>query len=399
MTEPSADGLDREDSDVRFARALHRNGMRNARDWRVAEFRGPSQTAIAAEIGLSRPTVSGLVARAKDLLVDSRLGLRLDPTKNGYVVGIDFGQRHHRVALGDIHSQLMPLDEPGAFEVPGNDRPASISFEWAAERIQVLIDKAQIDASQIWAVGVSLPGAVNKRTRRLQSAPRGMDRSWEVVDVQLPDLPELPAPTVESDYNASALTEHLWGALRDRRDALYVKVSRRCSCSLLIDHRIYRGADGLAGRLGMTELPGPGETRTWVPVEDAFSLASIEGRGFGDMSASKLVELAKSADELDELLRSGARALGIALAPIIDAFNPESVVIGGALGIASLAWIAQDLIGGINWQDTPSPARSTISERLRAATYPSGTSIRGAMASALLAGAPERIVKAMAAQR
>jgi predicted NBD/HSP70 family sugar kinase len=393
MTSPS-DGFDREDSDVRFARVLHRHGLRSAQKWCDTEFHGLSQTTIAAEIQLSRPTVSGLVGRAKSLLIDSRDGLRLNPEMCGYVIGIDFGQAHHRVALGDIHAQLLPIEEPADFEVTGNERPASISFEWAAERIRVLLEKAEIDASQIWAVGVSLPGPVNKRTRRLQTAPEGMDRSWEVVDVQLPSDLKLPAPTVESDYNASALTEHLWGALRNRRDALYVKISRRCSCSLLIDHRIYRGSDGLAGRLGMTQLINPKGEAEWVPVADALSLPGLHKYGYAGLSAWELVDLAKSDEVLDEILKRGARALGIALAPIIDAVNPESVVIGGALGTAALAWIAQDLINGIKELDS-SPARATISERLQGATYTHGTSIRGAMASALLAGAPARIADAM----
>jgi len=390
----AADAHIRENNDVRFARVLHRHGLRSAQKWLDADFRGLSQTTIAAEIQLSRPTVSGLAAGAKSLLVETRDGLRLDPEKSGYVIGIDFGQAHHRVALGDIHAQLLPLENPKDFEIAGNDRPASISFEWVAERIRALLEIAEIDASRIWAVGVSLPGPVNARTRRLQAAPRGMDRSWEIVDVQLPSELELPRPAVESDYNASALTEHLWGALRDRRDALYIKIGRRCSCSLLIDHRIYRGSDGLAGRLGVTALVDSQGKQEWVPVEDAFSLPGLQRHGYDGQSADALVDLAKSDEVLDGFLRRGARALGVALAPIIDALNPEAVVIGGALGRASLAWVAQDLIDGIKELDS-SPARSTISERLQGAAFARSTSIRGAMASALLAGAPARIADAM----
>lgn len=386
---------DREDSDVRFARALHRHGLRHAQGWLDSRFHGLSQTAIASEVQVSRPTISGLAHRATSVLVESRSGLVLDARKNGYAIGIDFGQAHHRVALADVHGQLFEPADPSRYETVGNSAPASVSFDWAAERIQMLLEEAHLEASKIWAVGVSLPGAVNARTRRLQRTPVGMDRSWEIVDVRLPRHLALPAPTVESDYNASALTEHLWGATRESRDALYVKIGRRCACSLLVDHRIYRGSDGLAGRLGKTVVAFPDGTEEWVSVEDAFSLAALSRGDYADLSATELVDRATSDPALNEALRRGARGLGIALAPIIDALNPESVVIGGALGTASLAWIAADLIDGINSTGT-SPARSTISERLGAGAFSQFTAIRGVMASALLADAPTRIAAAIA---
>lgn len=386
---------DREDSDVRFARALHRHGLRHAQGWLDSRFQGVSQTVIASEVQVSRPTISGLAQRATSVLLESRTGLLLDPRKNGYAVGIDFGQAHHRVALADIHGQLFEPADPSRYEIAGNSDPASVSFGWASERIQMLLEEADLEASKIWAVGVSLPGPVNARTRRLQQAPAGMDRSWEIVDVRLPRHLALPTPTVESDYTASALTEHLWGATRESRDALYVKIGRRCACSLLIDHRIYRGSDGLAGRLGKTMIANSAGEDEWVAVEDSFSLAALCRGEYADLSVTELVDRAASDPALNEALRRGARGLGIALAPIIDALNPESVVIGGALGTASLPWIAADLLDGINSTGT-SPARVTISERLSAGAFSQFTAIRGVMASALLADAPTQIAAAIA---
>ncbi len=387
---------DRDDSAVRFARAIHRFGLRHADGWLDAGFRGLSQATIADRIQLSRPTVSGLVQDASSLLVETRSGVLLDASKAGFAVGIDIGQAHHRVALADIHGQLFKALRPKRYEAPGGDDPASVTLDWAVKSVGELLEEAKVDADRIWAVGVSLPGPVNQTTRRLQTAPQRMDRSWEIVDIRLPMVLGLPAPIVESDYNASALTEHLWGASRERNDALYVKVGRRCACSLLIDHKIYRGSDGLAGRLGKTVvMDADGKTQHWELVEDVFSLRAMQIGKYGGMTASKLVELSKTDSALRRTMQRGARALGVALAPIIDALNPEVVVIGGALGTASLAWIASDLLDGINWLGE-SPQRASISQRLIAGAFPSATAIRGAMASALLADAPARIAAVMA---
>ena len=206
--------------------------------------------------------VSVTTAAASQML-SRRSGLLLDPDRCGYVIGIDFGEAHDRVVLADIHGCICK-PEGGDFNSadyerrhpPGRDsKPPPEHFRWAGERIEDLLARAEVDAKEIWAVGVSLPGPVNKRTKRLQVVPENLDPSWNVIDIELPAKLRLPKPTVESDYNASALTEHLWGSLRDQRDALYVKVGQRCGCSLLINHRIYRGATGVAGRLGKTFAP------------------------------------------------------------------------------------------------------------------------------------------------
>jgi predicted NBD/HSP70 family sugar kinase len=253
-----------------------------------------------------------------------------------------------------------------------------------------------VDANKVWAVGVSLPGPVNKRTNRLQVVPPNWDSSWRVVDIELPAKLRLLKPTLESDYNASALTEHLWGSMRDQRHALYVKVGQRCGCSLLINHRIYRGANGVAGRLGKTFAPSHTKDphNPWVDVEEIFSLAGLAARGYETSQPEHLVELARKDKELDDLLRLGARGLGFAIAPLIDAFNPEAVVIGGALGRAAFAWVAKELLDGIGLLGE-SAARTAISERLTASTFSQETAIRGAIASALLAIGPTRIAKAM----
>ncbi|HEV7937212.1 MAG TPA: ROK family protein [Solirubrobacteraceae bacterium] len=387
-----------EDSDSRFARALLRHGMRNAASWGDTSFRGLSQTEVAAEIHVSRPTVSGHVTRARRLLSKGGSSLALNPDACGCVIGIDIGEAHDRVVLADIHGRIYHPDdnfEPGDYEREGSDEPPPVHLRWAAECIEDLLARAELDPSKIWAVGVSLPGPVNKRTKRLQTVPATLNQSWNVVDIELPERLHLPKPSVESDYNASALTEHLWGAMRDQRHALYVKVGQRCGCSLLINHRIYRGSDGVAGRLGKTYLPRYADAgNPWIDVGNVFSLAGLGARGYRGRTAEQLVEDAHDNEQLDELLREGARGLGIAIAPLIDAFNPESVVIGGALGRAAFAWVAKELLDGIGSLGQ-SAARTAISERLTASAFSRETAIRGAIASALLANAPARIAKAM----
>jgi predicted NBD/HSP70 family sugar kinase len=347
--------------------------------------------------------VSGLVRRIDKILPSSGSGVRLDPSKTGVALGIDFGQHHHRIILTDIHGQPFAPDEPVETRAPTGQ--ASRSVDWAVANAEELLQKANRTAADVRAVGISLPGPVNRHTKKLYqaqgngSSPQGsavpMDLSWQVVDIGGAIQAKLgvPPPIVESDYNASALAEHLWGATRFASDALYVKISQRCAFSLLINHRIYRGSDGYAGRIGQTRMDTD-DGEIWAPVEDAFSLG-IFRKLIGDhKSADEIVWLAKTDANVDEALRRGAKALGIAIAPIIDALNPASLVIGGALGVASFDWVAAELLDGIMALG-PSPARSTVSQRMRAGEFARASAVRGVAASALLDRAPFELVTAL----
>jgi predicted NBD/HSP70 family sugar kinase len=395
---------ERESSEIQLIRAVHRHGVRNAAGWRDTAFAGLSQTQLAGEVGLSRPTVSGLVDRGRSILAVSSAGVNLDPAKTGVALGIDFGQNHHRIALADIHGQILPQSERETATPVGPDNlaTAALSIDWAIDQVTGVLTDAGLTIADVCAVGVSLPGPVDGETKKLYHSPDPdrMDRSWEIVDVRerLQARLEVPLPTVDSDYNASALAEHLWGATRDSTDALYVKISQRCAVSLLINHRIYRGADGFAGRLGKTRLVNADLSEHWVLVEDVFSLPALRKVCDAPLSADQIVQLARSDELVDAALRSGARALGVALAPIIDAFNPGSLVIGGALGVSSLAWVASDLLEGIVALGD-SPARANISGRIQAGAFARASAVRGVIAGALLESAPSYLASRFLAAR
>jgi predicted NBD/HSP70 family sugar kinase len=386
--------------ELRFIRAVHRHGMQHANGWMDDSFSGPSQTQLAAEIQLSRPTVSGLTQRAERVLADQDGGIRFSPSRAGLALGIDFGQNHHRLALADVHGRLFsPPTVPGArppFEIPAPRGPARLSIDWAKQDVPRLLQAVGRSTDDVSVVGVSLPGPVNRQTARLQTAPGDMDKSWEIIDLKEELRRELglPAPTIESDFHASCVAEHLWGSLQGCTDALYAKISQRCACALVLNDQVYRGADGLAGRLGCTQVQDGDETG-WTLIERVFSLQALREKAGEKLTPQQLVLRAQTDARLKDAFARGARALGFALAPIIDAVNPATVVIGGALGTASLTWIASDLLDGIMALDPTSPVRSTITSRLRPGKFARASAVHGVIGSALQNGIASCIAKAI----
>lgn len=211
---------------------------------------------------------------------------------------------------------------------------------------------------------------------------------------------------VDNDVNLALLGESRVGAARGARNAVMLTIGTGIGGAILIDGRVYRGADGAAGELGhaTVELDGPECTcgnrgclealvsgpaiareGTLAASDDPGSeLGRVAGRGVA-VTGELVTDLALrgDADAVAVLARVGER-LGAGLVGIVNAFNPELVVVGGGVSRAGELLLE--------------PARRVVAER---ALRPSGSTARivraqlgeeaGVVGAALLArdGMPE----------
>src|SRR3954451_19975771 len=130
-----------------------------------------SRAEIARRTGLSRSTVSSLVA---DLQADGLVVERPEPglaygaqggrppillsfdASAGAAVGIDFGHSHLRVAVSDLASTILaertrPLD---------TDHDAQEGLDAAAELVTEALGDAGVARSAVIAAGMGLPGPI-----------------------------------------------------------------------------------------------------------------------------------------------------------------------------------------------------------------------------------------------
>jgi glucokinase len=158
---------------------------------------------------------------------------------------------------------------------------------------------------------------------------------------------------VDNDANVALVAEHRHGAARGVDHAVMIALGTGIGGGLLLGGRLYRGATGVGAELGhmVVDLHGPdcpGKCPGRGCLEVLASGTSIGRAGeeaarehpdsaLGrrlesdrEISGPLVTELAHDGDELArEVLASIGRRLGAGLTSIVNALNPEVVVIGG----------------------------------------------------------------------
>ena len=120
---------------------------------------------------------------------------------------------------------------------------------------------------------------------------------------------------LESDVRAAARAEARFGAGAGRSPFLYVVVGTGASVSLVVDAEPYAGAHGHAIVLGAP------------PVEGIASGLALARRAGVERAESALVDPTHAG-----LVDEAALALAQVLAVLVNALDPQVVVIGGGLG-------------------------------------------------------------------
>jgi len=132
---------------------------------------------------------------------------------------------------------------------------------------------------------------------------------------------------VINDANAALLGEAWRGALKDKRNALLLTLGTGVGGGVLLEGRLWTGTNGCAGEIG------------FVPVLDshleALASATAVAERAGTPDAKTAAERARDGDAFARrAFEEAGKALGIALAGLVNVLNPESICLGGGAAAA-----------------------------------------------------------------
>ena len=311
-----------------------------------------SRAEIARRTGLSRSTVSSLVAdlQADGLVVEQGEPGEAHGTQGGRppillsfdasagaAVGIDFGHSHLRVAVSDLSSRILgeralPLD---------TDHAAEQGLDAAAELVGELLAEANIDEGQVIGAGMGLPGPILQADGVVGSS--AILPGWVGVPAVAEMRRRLDVPIlVDNDANLGALAEAAFGAGQDASDLIYLKIASGIGAGLLLNGRLYRGTGGLAGELGhfLVDPEGLvcrcGNRGCLETLAASGALVELLRRSHGeDVTVQRMLDLARAGDlGCRRVITDAGRAVGRAVSMLINVLNPELVVVGGDLAAA-----------------------------------------------------------------
>jgi predicted NBD/HSP70 family sugar kinase len=310
-----------------------------------------SRAQIARVTGLSRSTVSSLVSELQaDGLVIERpepaaahgdqggrppILLSFDASA-GVAVGIDFDHHHLRVAVSDLSSRILAERE----QQLDTDHVAHEGLDAAAELVAELLSEAGVDEARVIGAGMCLPGPIHRPTGVVGST--AILPGWVGVAAAEEMHRRLALPIlVDNDANLAALAEAAFGAGRDAKDLVYLMISSGIGAGLVLNGRLYRGAEGLAGELGhvLVDADGPvcrcGNRGCLETVAGTDALADLLRRSHGDLDGRAIVRLAHEGDlGCRRVVADAGRAIGKAAATLVNVLNPELLIVGGDLADA-----------------------------------------------------------------
>jgi len=318
----------------------------------ISSGEGLTRPDLVDLTGMSRSTINNAIGR---LLVDGRIvesdaeakgrgsgsgrpATKLVAVASGAPVGaIDFGHNHIRVAVGD--SLGRPFGER-SIEVDVDLR-AQQSMRIAADLLRELREEHSLESLSTVVAGI--PGPLDRYSGLVKS-PTILSGWVELAPAaELQALIDVPV-RVENDAVLGAYGELHRGAGKQHADFLYVKASHGIGASVIIDRQPYRGANGLAGEIGHTNLPGRTESCRCGNrgcLEAVVSVQQVHEQIRHTHPGSELasIDLANGDDVTGRILNEAGRTLGGVLATLCDLLNPSAVVIGGELGQAGSRFI------------------------------------------------------------
>ncbi len=291
----------------------------------------------------------GLVREANDgLAVGGRrpIMLEINPQR-GYLVGIDMGATHLAIMLADFSARVIDEIEV-ALRI---DQSPDICLKTVDHTLKMVLEKNQLDMADILTIGMGVPGPVIAKSGWVSAPPimPGWDKypirdrveSWWNCPVSL-----------NNDAELGALGEWAHGAGRNECNLAYIKVGSGVGAGLLLSGNIYRGASGCAGEIGHVTIQENGpictcgnygcleavaggtaiaeKARAAVRSGRRTQLSSIEP--VENIQARDVAHAARLGDLVSQqIITEAGGYLGIAIASLVNLFNPSMVVVGGGV--------------------------------------------------------------------
>lgn len=316
-----------------------------------------SRAGIVRQTGLSATTVSSLV----NILLDSGfvkesgrgqssggrppILLKFNYTFR-HVLGVDMGATHITAVAMDLAGNVISRQSRKLDVI---DHPDG-AIAMICHLVKWVMSETNLSLPQVLGMGITIP------------APLAGDSLNQITTIYMPkwdgrnlieeiqssfDLPIY----LDNDANAGAIAEKWWGKGQGYENLAYIKLGIGVGSGLIIKNQIFRGPGGTAGEIGHTTINVDGplcrcgnrgcmESYVGVPavIEEVGQQLVDVHPGWKPSSTLTIEDITEAALAGDPVYRAVIERtgtyLGIAIANLVNLFNPELIIIGGDLAAA-----------------------------------------------------------------
>lgn len=338
--------------------------LRNAS--RFAVLRGiyslgtPTRNDLAQTTGLSFATVSNIVNELIEVGLlreasreDSgggrpRARLQVNPER-GLLLGVDVAETYVHIDVFDLALQRIARYD---HEISDATRePENVTDEIVTGLTRAL---AEHPGREVLGIGVSLPGQVEPLTGVSLFAPNW---GWNDVPVQslLEDRLDLPIH-VDNPLKATTVAEVWFGHGREVSDLVTVNLGTGVGAGIAVDGQLIRGVSNNAGEWGHTTLVMDGRAcrcgrlgcvEAYIGVPGLMAQFGEHYPGHPYLASGSQVAFIKAlsaglaADEPEAIwmIELFARALGSALANLVNIINPRRIVLSSWIALELSPWM------------------------------------------------------------
>ena len=256
-----------------------------------------------------------------------------DDMTHKYGIGIDLGGTRIKsarfdLATGTLLATAMTPTRDG--ERIGNEPAFAVGIR---ELVQQHEDEIGEKAS---VVGISAPGLADRDGSCIRFMPGKLDG---LENLNWSDFLQRPAKCL-NDAHAALMGEIWQGAAKDKRDVVMLTLGTGVGGAVVCDGRLLHGHIGRAGHLGHVTVnldDQPDLANTPGSIEYAIGNGYLAQRTKGrfHMTSDLLAAIEAGDADAKAVWERSVQALAATIASLINAFDPEVVLLGGGI---SNAW-------------------------------------------------------------
>lgn len=259
-------------------------------------------------------------------------------------LGIDIGGTSVKLGLVTDKGKILASDN---YEVAFDNYKTPI-FETVKKSIERFLKDNSINKNELMGIGVSATGQVNSNTGIIVGVG-GNIKNWCNTEIkkELEEIYNLKT-TVINDANSMVIGEQWIGKAKNYKNIMGITIGTGVGGGIIVNSNVLLGNIGIAGELGHFSINSNGKVCTCGNIGCYEQYASMTAliknvkekySDIGNLSISKeeingkyiFDELEKGNKELESVVINWIEDIGKGLVSLTHIFNPEIIIIGGAV--------------------------------------------------------------------